>query len=470
MRDSLRPLLFVVGSETSYRLHLPFARYCVAQGRRVAFVYDRPADALFARMTEELAALNGAAYALDDMVDAAAKPAFPLPLKPRFVAQAWLRLQLSKREETKDHPFRRALGSQLAAAQRLLQKVGPAIVIVAEDGVSGPAAIQAAAIGRGLQVVDLPYGYGTQRDLEISLERKSGEEGALIRCEGPAGDLVRRHAPWWIKRGLFEGTLMFPPEYILWREALGMGLRDPWIVHGGTAVVLLAESRQMFDLYVKEGIPESALVLTGTPYCDLMLDGLAEHPEARAALRSPRRIDAGRTRILVSWPPSYHSERGAKSEFSTYREMTHKLLGWLKGLPNCDVTISLHPAAPDDDKASLAEIGLKSDDEYVLRLIPRHDVYVSYYSSTIRWAIAAGKPVVNYDAYKLELDVYDAAPGVQTVSDFAGFQRAISGLVSSPEGFASIAARQVAVAQDWGILDGKCMPRILEELDRRSRS
>jgi len=252
-------------------------------------------------------------------------------------------------------------------------------------------------------------------------------------------------------------------------EGHGLRVRDAWIVHGGYADRLLAESRQMLGLYRREGIPASKLALTGSPYCDVLAEGARAEPAAQAALRQPRRIDPARTRILVSWPPSYHASRRQFAEFPTYREMTLAVLGWLARLPDCSVTLSMHPAAPEADRAAVRETGLAFADEYVIRLIPRHDIYVSYFSSTIRWAIAAGKPVVGYDAYKLELPVYDAAPGFVNARDVATFKQKMLELVASADAFAAAAARQVSVAEDWGSLDGRCTERVAAEIDAQSR-
>jgi hypothetical protein len=133
-------------------------------------------------------------------------------------------------------------------------------------------------------------------------------------------------------------------------------------------------------------------------------------------------------------------------------------------LPNTRVTVSLHPAVGAGDRAAIAASGVTISDDYVLRLIPLHDIYVSYFSSTIRWAVASGKPVINYDAYRLGLDVYDAAPGVVTTPSVDRLMAIASGLCG--DDFAALAARQVAVAERWGMLDAPAMPRILAEIDR----
>ena len=45
-----------------------------------------------------------------------------------------------------------------------------------------------------------------------------------------------------------------------------------------------------------------------------------------------------------------------------------------------------------------------------MRLIGRHDLLFGAYSSVSRWALASGKPVINYDAYRLDYGHFDA-PG-----------------------------------------------------------
>src|SRR5947209_10577586 len=56
-------------------------------------------------------------------------------------------------------------------------------------------------------------------------------------------------------------------------------------------------------------------------------------------------------------------------------------------------------------------------------LFRSNDLFVTYFSSTIRWAIAAGKPVLNYDAYGVDLTIYDQSPGVENFKDFAAFRK-----------------------------------------------
>lgn len=150
--------------------------------------------------------------------------------------------------------------------------------------------------------------------------------------------------------------------------------------------------------------------------------------------------------------------------------MSREVLGWLDMLPGCQLTVSLHPAIQGEARADVERLGLAISEEYVIGLIPKHYLYVSYYSSTIRWALASGKPVVNYDAYGLGLSIYDSAPGFFNAATFDAFRVEIYRLTASPAAFAQTAERQAAVAGRWGLVDGGCMSRIIAELDRISSS
>lgn len=461
----MKPVLFVVGSATSYRLQRLLAEYCVHHGRQVAFLYDGKPDALFSEVQADARLLGAPAVSLDDRLREDQRPKLrwslmPHPVRAFFFSLIALRV---------GGAFTRALGARIAAAQQVLEELCPNAVMVSEDGISGPAAVMAAARSLGLPVIDLPYGYGTQDDLEIVLAAKEASNELIRLGRGPLAWLLAWLAPTWIKKGRFAGALIFPLPYIVAREALGMTLRNAWIVHGGYADRLLVESEQMMDLYRSEGLPEKKLVLTGSPYCDSMHRALSDDLAATAAFRRPRAVQPGRLRILVSWPPSYHASRGGHSEYPTYEEMSRDILTWLSALPGCELTVSLHPAVQDEMRKFIGRLGVSISDEYVICLIPKHDIYISYFSSTIRWALACGKPVVNYDAYRLGLDVYASAPAFFNVSAADQFKRQVAFLTSSLEGFAKASSDQASVAKRWGMVDGQCMSRILAEIDSIER-
>jgi hypothetical protein len=464
----LRPILFLVSAASSYRLLKFVAEHLAREGRPVAFLYERGHDELFEVIQRDARALGAEAYAFAPLIDPRSRsgPVWRRHPRLRDAIAIWAKVVLMipglrpAGDAGRVRELRAILAAQLAAARRLLSTLQPSAIVAGEDGISAPLAIHAAARHAGIRVVVVPFGYGVRRDLETALDAKAAH-GELVTATGRWGGLIRARAPHWIKAGAHAGALMYEAAYIVAAESLGITLRDPWIIHGGYADRLCVESEQMGAVYRSEGIPESKLVPTGTPYCDVMVRALERNAAARAAVRQPRRIDPGVTRVLVSWPPSYHADRGALSEFPSYREMSVSVLGWLSRLPGCSVTVSLHPATLAADRAALIENGVRLSDDYVIELIPQHDVFVTYFSSTIRWAVAAGKPVINFDLYKLGLTVFDNAPGVLTVASFTDFQREMTQLATEESAFADAARRQIAAAPAWGTLDGLNTARVI---------
>jgi hypothetical protein len=360
--------------------------------------------------------------------------------------------------------FKSFFSAQLAAASCILDDFAPQSVIVSENGISGPLPLLTMAQERGIVCVTIPYGNGRVVDLEIDQERKrlAGEQ---IIPMGLYKAILRALLPKWIKRGAHQGAVMFHPPYIFVLEAMGMTLDNPWICHGGPMDLMCVENRTGYDQYVGEGLPPRKLKLTGSPYCDEMMDAIQTDQPALSTLHEPRYINANRPRILVSWPPDYHATHVGKSEFGSYDEMTARYMQFLKSLDSCDITVSLHPDAGDVGRNALHENGIVATGEHLVGLLPKHDVFVTFFSSATRWAIAAGKPIVNIDLYQQEIQNFVHLPSVVHTRNFADFSYALRRVISSQEVFAELAGHQISAAPDYGIMDHQCVSRIMSEID-----
>ncbi|HBD9459317.1 TPA: hypothetical protein KLD74_003102, partial [Legionella pneumophila] len=98
--------------------------------------------------------------------------------------------------------------------------------------------------------------------------------------------------------------------------------------------------------------------------------------------------------------------------------------------------------------------------EYILDEIPKHDIYISCYSSTIRWAIAARKPVINYDFYNFNIKDYSEAPGVLRAENNEKFNLLLNKLITDDQYYQQIALLQKGSSSDWGMIDGQNFARI----------
>jgi hypothetical protein len=353
----------------------------------------------------------------------------------------------------------RSLRRRLDAARAAIRQIGPRLLILGEDGIAGDPHVIKASREREIPVLVCPYGYGSRRDLENALQQKR-RAGELILAEGRSGEAVRRRYPHWVMDTPDGPALLLRPDLILAREALGLGLRDPWTVHGGAADRIAVESNAMLRHYRREGLPEAKLSLTGSLYCDVLHQALEADPRHLRAFETASRINPWEVRVLVALPPSFHGER--ESEFDSFAELCRETLGFLGAQPRSRITVSVHPATLPDDRRAIEGTGVTLSDDYVLNLLPSHDLYVTCFSSTIRWAIACRKPVLNYDMYRFRLPDYSGVEGVHTVDTESEFRRIAQGLIGDPARYETVARAQRAAAEDWGVVDGRSFERLQE--------
>lgn len=308
-------------------------------------------------------------------------------------------------------------------------------MIVAEDGLGGNLAAIAEAKRAGIAVFVVPYEYSSKEQIHRHCV-------AHVRQPGALGFAVMATVlPKWVTYTAVHGPLARASlRSILSIELSGLRPRDVWTVHGGAGGKLLSESPRMTEHYADEMIPETKISEVGS----LALDELAT-----AMKRATPRED--RHRILVSLPPDYFAER-KPADFQSYEQMVEAWIGAARDLG--EVVVQAHPAARD----RLTSMGVEFDTRDIVELIAECDVLTTSVSSIIRLALAAGKPVVNYDCYRFRYDDYAGLRTCRTVYDFVTLKAGLSFAATHLDlGTVEEAAR-------WGSLDGRAGERMLKAL------
>ncbi|HAT2064646.1 TPA: hypothetical protein JBA10_16045 [Legionella pneumophila] len=353
------------------------------------------------------------------------------------------------------------LQAQLIVVDYLIKKYNPKLIIVPEDGLGGNCCLISQARMKNIPVLNIPYGFGSIYDYEDNLYQKEMAK-ELIDQHSPLSKLVSQLFPHWIKKGKYAGYTFLPPEFILAREALNLGIVNPWTVHGGLSNKLAVESSRMLSHYLRENIQEEKLVLTGSLYCDLLFTALNSDDKYINAYNQKRKISLNKTSILVSWPVSYHKERGQLTEVDSYEKLTFETLKFLSSIENVEITLSLHPALQNSIQDFLSYENIKITHDYLINELPKHDIFICCNSSTLRWATVVAKPVINYNFYKFSTKDYEDLKGVLTVYTLEAFKAVVKQLVDSDEYYHEIAHIQSLHAPEWGMLDGKNFDRIYE--------
>jgi hypothetical protein len=356
---------------------------------------------------------------------------------------------------------RRAIARSLAALTRLL----PSALIYPEDGVAVNFKLLAVAKHLAIPIIDVPYAFSWRDRFHLRLQERH-EAGKLHVATGSDLWALRALAPQWLATAHLPGAVYFPPESILSLEAMGVSLEDPTTLMDGYVDVICVEGDAMRRHYLNEGVRPSKMAMTGSIYCDEILDSLARDDQARAAFRQPRFIDPNRPRVLITWSLDRHADRARFNEFPTYKDMTLAFFRRLGELRRIEVTTSLSPNnTPPEAATWIEQAGFPVTNENIMSLIARHDLFVAASSSTRRWAFACGKPVVSYDTYGLEHDKM-SGKGFLSSTRLDEVIAHIDRLTSSQDAYRELAAPQCAEAESWGVMDGHCTDRIVGTIEQ----
>lgn len=261
-------------------------------------------------------------------------------------------------------------------------------------------------------------------------------------------EMAAEHFPHWTLLHKEARLIRRPGVSALAAEWLGLAPPDPWILNSSFASAIAVESDAMMQHYRRLGVAAEKLVKTGSLSDDILYANQV-------------RADA-RPTILCAFPPNQLSVR-PDLEFADYSALAEFWIACLKRT-GWRVIIRPHPAIPDTDLDILRSHGAEISTAHTAALIPQCDLFVACVSSTIRWALAMGKPVLNYDVFRYAYRDFDDAPAVVTVIDKTGFAESLARFTSG--GLSQLTAAAERDAPRWGEIDGRSGKRILALFDR----
>lgn len=220
--------------------------------------------------------------------------------------------------------------------------------------------------------------------------------------------------PRWVLEHRGRKLLRLPSAgMVLAKEWLGLAPPLPWQIHSGYADAILLESEQVRQYGISNGLPPEQLIATGTVSMDMMSKVLQEVPKHRADLYRRLNIAENKPMILLAMPQDDHPT-GYVRPFPTYKDMVRFLVSSLSACQDYNLVVCLHPSTEYDSIKYIEDWGAKIAKEPTARLVPLCDINVATVSSTIKWAIACGKPTIAYDYGRHQSPAYVGAKGVIT--------------------------------------------------------
>jgi glycosyltransferase involved in cell wall biosynthesis len=370
-------------------------------------------------------------------------------------ARTWLRqvlldpLRKVRAGQLFEHLSRLLLTS--TGVDRFLRAVEPDLIILPEDNVETLSTILVAK-GRRLNIPSMVIPFTIPNPLEPA---RYYFDNPLYQARGPfARRLVDKHPKW---RFHHEGRdlLRQPAIKALCQEFLGLSSPAPWILNRGHTVSIALDSDAQRDLYVKLGFPVEQLKVIGD------MNGAMFHHVRNNKLRFVEEIcskygwQSDRPLILCGFPPDqYQGTDTSRFEFPDYEALVEAWMESFRMLgPRANILIRPHPRIPLERLSGFEGPNVKISLHPTAELIPLCDLYVASISATIRWAIACGIPVINYDTFRYRYADYESAAGVVGVEDVGEFRSLMTRFVNDEKFAADLTERQRSVMNYWGQLD-----------------
>jgi len=338
----------------------------------------------------------------------------------------------------------------------LFARLQPDILVLPEENVGYLSHLlvrQAQACGAS--VVVMPYTIDNPVEAAETLLHKV----ACIVRGGLRNAFARRNPGWVFEyKGVHLLRLPFPAAAAM--QLMGEAPARPWQNVCSFADVVAIECEALRAQHAVAGTAEADLRITGSCTLDGMAAVQREAMALRGSLLRELGLDPVKPVFLAAIPPDIFKSKQRKVEFTHHAEA---VTFWIETLAatGWNVIVNLHPHL----KPESIDFGTWPNVKYCARptadVIPLCDVFVASISATIRWAIAAGKPVLNHDLYQYGYDDYRSAPGVVHVTTRDEFRREVSRITTDAGYREEVRLAQAAVAADWGILDGGSGERLL---------
>ena len=343
-------------------------------------------------------------------------------------------------------------------ALRYFARVHTDLVIVCEESADLECLVTKTARENGIPVLSVPYGaWGPQDRGEAYYHQAHFQVRGRIRER-----LARKFSKWvytYRDRRLFHSS----PFYIACMELFGASPRNPWFVNTGWVDATAVESPAMREHYLAQGLPEESLTLVGSAALHDLYRNEADKRSLREAFAAEYGLDPDRPIAYCALPP--HVEYRPQFLFASSEQTVEAMIRPLLDMHHVQVVFGLHPRESNRKLPCFDWPGVKLHRGKLTDVLPLVDVFVANISASIRWAVALGLPVVNYDAYGFGYTDFCRVSSVHTVADQKGYEEALKAL-DSPQGLEERSQEAQQFCEYWGKPQGDFVERITALIDR----
>ena len=339
---------------------------------------------------------------------------------------------------------------------RFLRAVRPDLMILAEDNIERMSTtLISEGRKRSIPSIIIPFtipnpleGFRAYRHLK------------LHQVKGPLARILSWWNPKWVFGADGQSLLRIPAFSAMVLELFGQSSPAPWVLNRGRASRIALDSEALRSTYLKLGFPPEQLCVVGDVNSEKLWAGLKERERKLADLSARLGFKIGLPLILCGFPPDQFANNSDDFEFNDYEPLIKGWMGTFSSIADrANILIRPHPRVRPERYDALKAPNVYFTLEPTIELIPLCDLYVASISATIRWALACGIPVINYDTYRYRYGDYDGAVGLSHTETLSEFRDLLDRFVSDPAYAADLTQRQMNARRHWGAVDAKLAER-----------
>ena len=353
----------------------------------------------------------------------------------------------------------RSLASARRAALRIMQEHRPVALLVACDRVFGPELPLIKAAGEiGCMTLVVPFAISPKAANALRARRPLHQAEAA-----PQRTLkrwIRRRHPSQVIDSPQGAVLRYTPVQTLVLSLMRMLPPNPWCMGGGHSDFVAVSGPADRDTRIRDGVPAEKIVVTGETSFDFLFEAAQGKEALIAGIQQAYGLDVGKKRLLCCPPPLLeHHLTGAAEHW----EHMHSLAGVLAET-GANVLMALHPRCdPADYRWMEDSANVRILEESLRDSLPAADIYVaSAESSTVRWAVLLGIPVVCLDFYSpFPHRLYDGFEGIVWVRDRAELPAVLRRLLEDAAHYEAVRRAQLATARRIAVFDGQARRRLI---------
>lgn len=278
------------------------------------------------------------------------------------------------------------------------------------------------------------------------------------------GRILKKMGGRWVRILGDKVFLLLPLSKIFSFLLIRYSPKNPWILNFDLADKILLESQNMAQLYRGLGFSSQQLEITGSLNDDLIAKIISQRQQRIVSLHHKYNLSPVKPVILVGFPPDQFPR--VQAEFQSYDQLINTFVNTLNPYLNSfTILISKHPRITKSLN-QMTEKGFIICDEPTIELVPLAHIYIASASATIRWAIASGIPVLNYDLYRYKYNDYASVCSVLNTESASEFSQKLHELLTNKNYFDELKSSAQKEVSAWGVLDGKSAERIVKLISR----